>query len=195
MNKVILFGGPSRSGKDTSAQFIIDAYGKHKVKHYKFAEPLKNAVHALYGLNVPMDHFERTKDYPNEIMNGLTPRKEYMKFSENIIKPTYGKDFWGRIAARKIAEYLQDYMTVVSDFGFREELVPLSATIGSENIVVVNLYRDGCDYSNDSRNYVNCDGLVSKVINITANNKQELFLCLQSELNIDIVNPLPLFTI
>ena len=48
----------------------------------------------------------------------------------------------------------------ISDGGFVDELLPVINRVGSNNFVLVQLTREGCDYSTDSRRYF--DGNVIK---------------------------------
>ncbi|NDD53413.1 hypothetical protein EBZ39_05985, partial [bacterium] len=45
-------------------------------------------------------------------------------------------------------------LVLVSDCGFKEELLPLARCFGTSNILMVHVHRDGCTFQNDSRSYV-----------------------------------------
>ena len=47
------------------------------------------------------------------------------------------------------------YFKMLMIGGFVEELEPIIEKVGAENIVIVQLTREGCDYSSDSRKYFN----------------------------------------
>jgi hypothetical protein len=72
--------------------------------------------------------------------------------SEDITKPALGNDIFGVCVAREVEDG-KDY--AISDGGFEDELVPLINRVGADNIVLVQLTREGCDYSSDSRRYFN----------------------------------------
>ena len=74
---------------------------------------------------------------------------------EKFIKPKYGEDYFGK--------RLSDQMTntglfCVSDGGFQEELTPIINKFGAGSITLVQLTREGCDFSSDSRRYF--DGIL-----------------------------------
>lgn len=153
MPKILLFNGPPRSGKDTATEMALIHLGAYGV-FYRFAEPLKEAVHALFGLsNVLPEHFTKTKDMSSEALLGMKPRDAYIWLSEECVKPKFGKDFFARIAINTIKEY-SDHVIVISDCGFVEELKALVDTFGAENIAIVYMKRHGTSFDNDSRSYI-----------------------------------------
>jgi len=165
--KVIIFNGPPRSGKDTSAAIsmrFLESIGKDSF-FYRFAFPLKQATHALFGIKTPLDnseYFDNCKDLPNEAFLGGTPRQAYINMSEKMVKPFYGKYFFGRVAIKSIEKMKQgvsDPVIVTPDGGFDIEVDCLAKAYGSENILVVHLYRDGTSFANDSRSYVKIPGV------------------------------------
>lgn len=146
--KVILLNGPPSSGKDTIVQALEDAI--HSFQHLKFAEPLKVQCAALLGITVA--ELELCKDRPMLALKGDTSRQYIINMSEKFIKPVYGKDFFGHVAADKIRN--SDHtLFIFSDSGFLEEALPVGDEIGIQNMLRIELHRKGCDYSNDSRSY------------------------------------------
>lgn len=157
--KIILFNGPPRSGKDTASQLLMNRLnylGRH-VMHYRFATPLKDAVHAMFGMPALIDeHFTEVKDMPCEKMFGLTPREAYIWMSEECAKPKFGNDFFARVAARRIKYERLDKedLVVISDCGFQQEADVLIENFGSENVMIVQMMRSGCNFDRDSRKYI-----------------------------------------
>ena len=156
--KIILFNGPPRSGKDTATDFAMKHLGKRGV-HYRFAAPLKDATHALFGLKVSREHFDQCKNVPSELFLGMSPREAYIWMSEGAVKPKFGKDFFAKIAVHIISERIvssgkSDGVVVVSDCGFAEEVDAIVDTFGAENVAVVHIKRPGTDFANDSRSYI-----------------------------------------
>lgn len=81
-------------------------------------------------------------------MPQISPRDALIYVSEKIIKPKYGKTFFGKQLAQKILKSDEEFF-YIPDSGFIEELgVLVSAGL---DIVFVRVHRDGCDFSNDSR--------------------------------------------
>jgi hypothetical protein len=72
--------------------------------------------------------------------------------SEKFIKPKYGKDYFGKQLANQMTS---EGLFCVSDGGFQEELSPIINKFGAESITIIQLTREGCDFSSDSRRYFN----------------------------------------
>jgi hypothetical protein len=175
---IVLLNAPPRAGKDAVAQELFTRR-KSIYRSYSFARVLKNIAHAIAGLEgVSHSHFENSKDTAtNELptkKNGLpyTPRELYIDVSENMIKPHFGKDFFGRRAIAKIKQVLQQgQILLVTDAGFVEEAKTLLQT--EIPMIQIQIRRDGCSFANDSRSYwqhpdvpcfeVNNDGTVKEL--------------------------------
>lgn len=169
MTKIILFNGPPRSGKDTATDFAMKHLGKRGI-HYRFAAPLKDATHALFGLKVSREHFDQCKNVPSVLFQGMSPREAYIWMSEEVVKPKFGRDFFAKVAVHSIAERIieskkTDGIVVISDCGFAEEVELLIEVFGQENVTVVHLKREGTDFTNDSRNYIFADCKTYKIDN------------------------------
>src|SRR3546814_15063132 len=54
---------------------------------------------------------------------------------------------------------------LIRDCGFQIEVDPLEEWVGVENLYMVNLFREGCDFTNDSREYVHTNGKMHQVYN------------------------------
>lgn len=156
MPKIILFNGPPRSGKDT-ATFIACA-SVHNAVHYRFASPLKRAVHELFGLkDVPEEMFNKRKSDHQDLMHGMTPREAYIWMSEEVARPKFGQDFFARSAVTAITKICQEKgsdVVIISDCGFQIEVDHLVDSFGEDNLSVVRLMRNDRTFENDSRGYV-----------------------------------------
>lgn len=94
------------------------------------------------------------KEEPKSALMCRSRREALIHVSEDIIKPKYGKSFFGE----KVAEKIQDGVHyAISDGGFSEEIAPILERISAEDIILVQLLREGCSYSSDSRRYFNGD--------------------------------------
>lgn len=160
--KIILFNGPPRSGKDTATKLMLeiiygserDGVNRRSAYHYRFAEPLKDAVHALFGMSgILTEHFDAVKGTPCNQMMSMTPRQAYIWLSEEVAKPKFGDDFFAKVAINHLKQF-EDAAVVISDFGFQVEVDTLVKHFGEENIMVVYLMRDGANYNDDSRRYI-----------------------------------------
>lgn len=159
---IIIFNGPPGSGKDEAA-----SYFKHRgFKHASFKYVLFKETIEYFG--VTRDWFMRDyndrkiKERPEKALRGFSRREALIHVSEEVIKPIEGLDFFGRCVANEIEDG-KDY--AISDGGFIEELTPIINKIGTENIVLVQLTRDGCDYSTDSRRYFDGNLIKEYVLN------------------------------
>ncbi len=149
---IILFNGPPASGKDCAADYFKDKGYKHlSFKYQLFKETFKYFdVSEKWFMT---DYDDRTvKERPSLHLGGFSRREAMIHVSENVIKPKRGLDYFGKMVAEEI-EPNKDY--VISDGGFSHELFPIINKIGAKNFVLVQLVRDKCDYSTDSRRYFN----------------------------------------
>lgn len=147
---VILFNGPPRSGKD----FAADYFKKKGFKHLSFKYQLYKETIKYFDVNEKwfMERYNNRaeKEVPSTLLGHMSCREAMIYVSEKVIKPKKGLDFFGKQVANEIEDD-KDYC--ISDGGFIDELIPVINRIGSDNFVLVQLTRDGCDYSTDSRRY------------------------------------------
>jgi hypothetical protein len=121
-----------------------------------FKEKLFELVLSIY--NISSTEFftlydnRETKNLPTDKLRGLSPRAAMINVSENIIKPNFGDDYFGVCAAEKMSNEHSIYF--FSDGGFESELKPVYNKC-SGNVLIVRLHREGCDFSIDSRGYLN----------------------------------------
>lgn len=164
--KIIGFSGPPGSGKDSIADAIVSQLNNstpalaHKMS---LAAPMRGVGMTLLGYD-PRNHADYTRlkgepqpllvrKYCSRTMDNL--RQFMIAFSEDFIKPRYGDDFWGRLLyGEALALGLEDAVILVPDFGFYREVKFFEDTVGWQNLITVRLSRAGCDFSVDSRNYV-----------------------------------------
>ena len=154
MLSVVIFNGPPGAGKDAACDF----YQRLGFKHLSFKEELFKETFEFFGVSKDwfMKGYEnrsiKEKPVPQLKINGqIMSRRDAMIYvSENYIKPKYGNDYFGNQLSLNIKK---DDSYCVSDGGFIEELHPVINTIGVENVVLIQLTRNGCDYSSDSRRY------------------------------------------
>lgn len=156
MIKVIFLNGPPRSGKDTVARFLERDLSRW-TEHLKFSTPLKNAVHALFGLDCSSECFDEQKDDTLKEFMYQTPRQAYIDLSEKYVKPRYHKEFLGLVLLREL-ERLDSAgeaeVVVISDSGFVEEARTVINKIEARNCLLVRLYRENYIFENDSRSYI-----------------------------------------
>jgi len=178
---IIVFNGPPGSGKDEAANLFREKYG---FSNLSFKEQLFKETIDYFKVdeNWFMEDYNNRelKEKKYEALNGLSRRQALIYVSEEVIKPKKGKSYFGK----KVAEYIEeDHNYVISDSGFIEELHPLIEKFGSENIIIVQIMREGHNYSNDSRRYLS--GNVKRIYCIgeqTSINENDV---IPNKLNID----------
>ena len=147
---IILFNGPPRSGKDAAADF----FKERGFKHLSFKYQLYKETIRYFDVNEQwfMTRYKnrQEKEVPSALLGHMSCREAMIYVSEQVIKPKRGLDYFGKQVANEI-DLNKDYC--ISDGGFIDELIPVINTVGSKNFVLVQLTREGCDYSTDSRRY------------------------------------------
>jgi hypothetical protein len=154
MNKIYILNGPPGSGKDTIA---AELYGESCVS-LEFKGHLHKIAILLSGMHED-DYFDlynqrELKEVPTEALLGFSPRGFLIHISEVMCKPHFGNNYFGISAAREVNEVLDVYSVIFSDGGFPDEVNVLSRIFGRDKVVVIHLYRDGCNFDNDSRDYI-----------------------------------------
>ena len=150
---IVIFNGPPGSGKDEAASYFKEnfGFGNLSFKLQLFRETMKH-------FNVNEDWFmegyndREQKEKQCDALDGMSRREAMIYISEEILKPKHGKAYFGECVAGEIED---DMNYAIADGGFVEELEPLVERVGANNIVIVQLVREGHDYSSDSRRYFN----------------------------------------
>ena len=147
MTHIIFLNGPPRAGKDTASS-ILHGLLPGIVKRLGFADHLKIATHAAYGLyDTPFNYFESVKDQPLDVFFGLTPRQAYIAHSEKYMKVLHGNlvfgDLW--LTGAKGITPTSNFLTV-PDSGFAPEALPGIEHFGAKNCTLIRMHRPGHDY-------------------------------------------------
>ena len=154
--KVILLNAPPRAGKDDVSNFLWDSFYMNQIEAKDQLVKIARAI-------AQMDNYEwsslynsrETKELPTKRLFGRSPRKHLIYVAEEVIKPAFGKDYFGNIIAGKIhADY-----SVVSDIGFIEEVTPIINKVGQENVTLIRIHREGSSFEEESRGWLRgiCD--------------------------------------
>lgn len=147
----------------------------------KFAEPLKAAARAMFHVSdalwkvLETEGSQAEKDLPRAEFFGRSWRETLIWLSEDVMKPQYGVDVFGKLALTKL--WRSNFngtspikFTVFSDCGFAPEVSVVAEAIGYDNCQVWHIYRPGCSFKGDSRGYVN----VPHVDKLTFNNEHDM---------------------
>jgi len=155
MKTALILNGPPGSGKDTIANELV----KRGFSHYQMKDQLY--IDTADFFNVSHDVFKilatnrKTKDVQNLLLkkgsNNLSPREALIHVAEHVIKPSFGQGYYGQCTYDHIQDD-KETKVVISDGGFREELEPFLD--GEFSSILVRLYRKGCTFEHDSREYV-----------------------------------------
>lgn len=166
MNDILILNAPPLSGKDQIAKYLVDNHGAYhmEVKEMLFEVAVRTAGISRSLWNALYERDFKEVPCPYLIVKGkqVSPREWMIHCSENVIKPMFGKDAFGKAAANKIKELQKDgtikpyQLIVFSDGGFIEELEPISqtTTLPSDDFFLARITRPGYDWGNDSRSYV-----------------------------------------
>lgn len=151
----VLLNGPPGVGKDTLADALVTlGFDKFMFKQglYKeTAEHFQVDVTALIARATDRTLKEQPWDKLKLYGKTISPRHAIIHVSEDVIKLTQGKSYFGDLAAKECIKEKTRF-AVFSDSGFREETVSLINTF--QKVIIVRLHRHGFDFSNDSRNYL-----------------------------------------
>ena len=165
--KIILFNGPPKSGKDTLADIIKLEYNYPK---HQFKDRLYEIGSKIARMDLET-YKSICSDRDIKDVNGAirgwegTPREHLIYVSEDVIKPLFGDEYFGKTLA-DISSYIYGITgsgglyggIVVPDSGFMKELYPLCDITPMEGnpieIHVVQLTKDGCSFEGDSRSYL-----------------------------------------
>jgi hypothetical protein len=161
MTKIVLLNGPPGSGKDTLGNHAADYIPYANT--YKFAEAVKLGTHALYGMpGLPRDWFETTKEIPQACFDGLTPRQAYIHYSEKVVKPIFGQQWFGKMLVRQL-EREDTELALITDSGFWSEIEPLMDAFGKDNVLLIRIHAEdrGKTFAGDSRSYIHTHMLKS----------------------------------
>ena len=122
-----------RNLKETPSEMFYK-YDKHSLKQYLFA--LLFVIGAVFNIRYLMS------------LGYYSSREALIHVSEDIIKPKYGQDYYGRKFLEKV-EHNSERYSFASDGGFKDEVLPLLNA--GYNVYIVHLERLGATFDNDSR--------------------------------------------
>lgn len=198
MNKTIILNAPPNAGKDTIADALCAATNAMhmQMKHhlYKVAASLFNMSPS--NLRVMATDRER-KDRQTQLLmlpidkynllcritgskpvrgvsprstHAISPREALIYTSELVVKPSFGRDYFGKIANDNI----QVCGAVFSDGGFDEELPPI--LLGQEEVYIIKFSREGCSWAGDSRSWLTTQAGVPELVTTNNGTVQDLVI-------------------
>ena len=159
---LIILNGPPGSGKDVCCLYLEKKGLVHKSFKKVLIEETCKYFNVSYEWFIKSYDDRIVKETPSTHLGGMSRREALIHVSENIIKPKYGKDFFGKEVSKTLSP---DKNYCFSDGGFKEEITPIINKVGADNICLVQLTRMGCDFSSDSRRYLNGNLIKEFIIN------------------------------
>jgi hypothetical protein len=177
---IVIFNGPPGSGKDEAASLFkeVFGFGNLSFKYQLFKETITHFEVDKAWFMEGYDDRE-VKEKKEFALKEMSRREAMIHVSEDIVKPKNGKDYFGRMVAEEIEDG-KSY--AIADGGFIEELEPIIEKLGEENIVLVQITREGHDFSTDSRRYF--DGKLFKEYTIGHETPIEKSFVLDEKFNI-----------
>lgn len=152
MKTVIILNGCPHIGKDTIADLIVKQLGANKIQ-FKDALYEETAHYYNYDLELFTNFASSRKFKDNNtsafsVKHDVTPRQALIHVSEDVIKPSLGSDYFGKLSADK----LKDGINIFSDSGgWWDEASPVIEA--ADKTIIVKLHREGFTFEGDSRNY------------------------------------------
>lgn len=156
---IIGLTGKARSGKDTVAAHLAEAYKFH---HYWFSKPMKEACRSIFGWDDRHLYGELKEDVDPRY--GVSPRVALQTLGTEWGRNTINSDLW---ILRAQKEMEQHENIVISDCRFDNE----AEAVISQGGIVIEVSRDGIDsvaeHSSES-------GISAKLINYRIDNNGSL---------------------
>lgn len=160
---IVGFNGPPQSGKDTLARLLADHMDQQGVQAPVLTEhlswPLRSIAYAMVGLiyenttatgGMDYEEFKQTL-FPQF---GCTGRQLMIDVSEKFLKPVYNREIMAKMLISRLSNAPDNTVILLGDTGFQLEVMPLIERYGADRVCIVKVIRPGCDFSNDSREWV-----------------------------------------
>lgn len=165
--KIIALNGAPETGKDTVFSILnIHEEDNVFIVHMMFKDMLLRSINLPVLLTQSLEDswkYHNVVDYEKyRDLDKSLSRKLLIDFSEKVIKPHLGQDFFARKTTKHIQDYLSDipnkkdrkfYYFVITDMGFECEYQALKKEFG-DKLTSVAINREGKNFDNDSREYV-----------------------------------------
>lgn len=152
------FNGPPRSGKDTMARMLaeyMDSRITLPVREVSLSTPLRKIAYAMVGwtgrpLEGPVYEQFKTEWFSQFDRTG---RQLMIDVSESFLKPCYGQAVMADMLLGELKGFTG--VALIRDCGFQIEADHLAKLLGNRKLYVARVHRAGCDFSKDSRQWVN----------------------------------------
>ena len=144
MPKIILLVGRKGSGKDTLASLLLPNYGAYNIRLLSFAAPIKETLVSLFGfpdVSYFNDQDKKEVVWPDYCASH-SPRDLMVWFGTDVIRKTFGANFWIDRLKTEVRKMGADDIVIVSDARFPNEVTEMVDEFGLD---VTTVYVDACN--------------------------------------------------
>lgn len=155
--KIILLNSPPSTGKDLFAKTALDMLG-NCAEHLKFATPLIDHVKLLHDISDEVWeswYKEGLKEVKRAELDGHSCR-EALVITAKRLKKRNGDNYFAIECAMDAYNMAKNgtELVVISDLGFEEEINTFVDFFDPQDIYIVTISREGCEFGFDDRRYV-----------------------------------------
>lgn len=148
-SKVVIFNAPKDSGKDFMVEQLADIL-EHRAFKTELYQNTADHFEVDLDLVIYLASNRNTKEVPHTLFYGMSPRQALIEVSENVYKPNYGQDYYGKA----LVQSLDGGHYGVSDGGFQSEFDTVVSELGSENVLLIRMFTQTSTFEGDSRRYI-----------------------------------------
>lgn len=157
MAKIIILNAPPHAGKDTIGKMLIDTTNFYHIVHMSFKAPMFEIAKAIlgerrYDMFIAAYNDRSQKERGQSFLNGKSPREFMIWISEDVIKPQFGKHYFGERFSERAKEVGRFHPIVCTDGGFPDEVIKLVED--GHTVKLCRLHRTGFTFQGDSRDYI-----------------------------------------
>lgn len=151
--KIVLFNAPKNVGKDMICDFLVGEF--ENSEKFEFKKHLVRLCKIIYSISDDDWDKYSSREYKEvKMFNGKSIRDILIEVSEEVIKPKYGRDYFGILTGKDIENSGSEYF-FGSDCGFYEEVEAAAMDVVTSQVpLLFRIFKDGHDFSGDSRGYI-----------------------------------------
>lgn len=165
--KIVLFNAPKNVGKDMICDFLVGEF--ENSEKFEFKKHLVRLCKIIYSISDDDWDKYSSREYKEvKMFNGKSIRDILIEVSEEVIKPKYGRDYFGILTGKDIDNSSSEYF-FGSDCGFYEEVESAAKDVVTSQVpLLFRIFKDGHDFSGDSRGYIDKEkaSIFFKVVDI-----------------------------
>lgn len=156
MTQIIVFNGPPDCGKDEAVSYLKRTFGVHSFSFKTELFALTQKLYCVTEAQWNSWYTRQGKELPRPELNGKSCRQALIHVSEEVVKPSFGKEWFGKVEAHKLSQISSQggLVAACSDGGFNSEIEPLVEAFGADNVHIVQIWREGRTFTGDSRNWI-----------------------------------------